>query len=247
MKLRNHLNLALGLYTDHFNETQFNHIIIVGWNSRTKEVITFLRDHQPDACIVLIDKTLRKAPFSFKMFKFIHADPTLDTVLEDANIKESDLVIITADQYANERSADIKSVITTLAVKGNNPEAYTIVEILSKEQVENAKRSGADEVIFSSEMKSNFMMMSILNKGISKDIIPLLSLEEKQEFDYFPIAEDFHKKTLIDCITQMTDHQVLPIGLKRGKDIFIYPSHSSEQLQPDDLLVVIKSNENKEA
>ncbi len=56
-------------------------------------------------------------------------------------------MIITADPNKDEMLADIHTIVTLLAVKGLNPAVKCIVEILTSEQVKNASRAGADEII----------------------------------------------------------------------------------------------------
>ncbi|AWI14033.1 NAD-binding protein [Caldibacillus thermoamylovorans] len=133
----------------------FKNFLFIGWNGRTKMVIEILSGLFEGIDITLIDETLENTPFENENIKFIKGVPMYDGTLLEANIENKDVVIITADQYQNEQNADKKSIISLLSIKGMKPSVYTIVEIQTSEQVNNAKRAGANEIIRSSKIASD--------------------------------------------------------------------------------------------
>jgi voltage-gated potassium channel len=74
-------------------------------------------------------------------------------------------VLITADQNKDELHADMNTVLTLLAIKGLNPDVHCVVEILTAEQLANAKRAGADEIIQSNVITSSVMMNCLDSEG----------------------------------------------------------------------------------
>lgn len=126
-----------------------DHLIIIGWNERTKNLITFVKQDQPNTDIVLIDSTLRRLPDGISHIHFVRGDPTADSTLVNANSKKAKFAVITADPGKEERLADQASILTTIALRGNNEQIRIVTEILTKEQVINAKRAGADQIIHS--------------------------------------------------------------------------------------------------
>ncbi|MCZ0704248.1 voltage-gated potassium channel [Natronobacillus azotifigens] len=125
------------------------HLIIVGWNERTKNLIALVQENHPEVDIVLIDQTLKRLPEDHPDIHFIRGDPTADQTLIDANSAEAHYAIITADPGKQERIADQASILTTIAFRGNNDKIKIITEILIEEQVMNAKRAGSDQIIHS--------------------------------------------------------------------------------------------------
>ncbi|WP_042352142.1 potassium channel family protein [Bacillus massiliigorillae] len=127
--------------------TEENHYIIVGWNERSKNIISRLHEQKSKVPIVLIDQTLRKHPDRHFGFHFINGKATEDNVLLKANIQKAARILITADFKQQEFQADMFSILTLIASKGLNPNIYSCVEILTLSQMENAKRAGADHII----------------------------------------------------------------------------------------------------
>ena len=124
-----------------------NHIIIIGWNERSKNIIASVQQQNPSVPIVLIDASIKKHPDSPNRFHFIHGLSIEDHVLERAGIKTASKVLVTADFHKNEHQADMYSILVLLACKGLNPQAEVSVEILTSGQVNNARRAGADHII----------------------------------------------------------------------------------------------------
>ncbi|WP_050616202.1 potassium channel family protein [Bacillus testis] len=123
------------------------HYIIVGWNERSKNIIASLRKKKDKTPIVLIDQSLKKHPDTQFRFHFLHGKATEDEVLKHACIQNAKKILITADFRQREFQTDMFSILTLIACKGLNPSIYACIEILTAEQVENAKRAGADEII----------------------------------------------------------------------------------------------------
>ena len=72
-------------------------------------------------------------------------------------------MLITTDYRQNEFQTDMFSILTLLAVKGLNPNVYCLVEILTKEQKENAKRAGADGLVETNKFASEYMLHYLLS------------------------------------------------------------------------------------
>ncbi len=124
-----------------------NHYIIVGWNERSKNIIRSLHQLDYKIPIVLIDYSIKKHPDSNLSYHYIHGKATEDTTLYNANIQYAKKILITADFKQHEYQADMSSILTLIASKGLNPSIYACIEILTANQLENAKRAGADQII----------------------------------------------------------------------------------------------------
>jgi voltage-gated potassium channel len=151
---------------NHYLEGKLNfhgqgHLVIIGWNERAKEIIhSVIQDHSPRD-IVLIDETLKENPLPGKYTHFIQGRPSKDDILLKANLHSASKVIITADQHKDEYQADMNSILALIAVKGLCPELFCIVEILTTEQIENAKRAGADIIIETNQIISKNILSKI--------------------------------------------------------------------------------------
>lgn len=214
------------------------HFIIIGWNEKANELIKMLRLHRPFHAVVLIDATLKQSPYLEEKIHFIKGNPMDDNVLRKANIEKAQSVFIMADQHKNELDADMQTTLILLAVKGINPSVYTICEILTEMQLNNAKRAGADEIIRSYKITSQVMISSCLTQnGFSKifhelspangTYIKAQSIKEEQ------IGATFHK--VHDQL--FLKHKIL-IGIKRGEDIILNPPQDFRLMKEDNLIII---------
>ncbi|RCW66927.1 potassium channel family protein [Saliterribacillus persicus] len=213
-----------------------NHIIIVGWNERTKQLITFLQaDHRAHP-VVLIDKSLLNLPYQKHMLHFIHDDPTRDACLDKANIKDASIVLITADPNKNESEADRQTILTALAVRGLNNEVPIVTELLTNEQKENAKRAGATTIIRSNDFMSNLFFQELRQiEGIgSFDIY--IQLLKQMELSFVPAEKE------ISYFLQQTFHQKegrFLLGVIREEKI-LFDAKLIKSIKKKDTLILMK-------
>ena len=147
-----------------------NHLIIVGWNERSKNIIETLQAKKSKLPIVLIDHTLKQHPTLLGNHYFIHGNATDDQILKKANIFEASKLLITANNQQDEFQADMFSILTLIACKGLNSHLFSCVEILTDIQVKNAKRAGADEIIQTNVLTSQKMTSFLNENGQPKKI-----------------------------------------------------------------------------
>lgn len=134
------------------------HLIIIGWNERSREMVSVLSKKDKEKQVILIDDTLEKLPVQQTNVHFIKGRSNRDETLIQANLSDAECVIITADPNKDELQSDMHTILTLLAIKGLNPSVKCIVEVLTSEQVLNAGRAGADEVIRTNMLISSAMI-----------------------------------------------------------------------------------------
>ncbi|WP_233569886.1 potassium channel family protein [Falsibacillus albus] len=215
-----------------------NQMIIVGWNERSREIINQLLKMKNGRQVVLIDDSLGENPFQQPQVHFIKGKPYIDTVMEKAKIHDSSLLLITADQNTNEIQADMNSILTLLAAKGMKPDLYCVVEILTSEQVKNAKRAGADEVIQTNKQTSYVMMNSLISHGMSTTLLTLLNQLKGSNLRFIELDPQWEGKTFIQISSHLLQHKILLLGIKREEETKINPP-SDEMLHAGDHLLVV--------
>ncbi|WP_227937501.1 potassium channel family protein [Alkalihalobacillus deserti] len=216
------------------------HVIIIGWNERSRHTITTIQSENPHLKIVLIDDTLAELPNDYRKIHFVKGNSSEDAVLKQANIGLASVVLITANNQANEFSADARSVLTTLAIKGQNPSVYTIVELLTRNQVENAKRAGADTCIISTLLTGDLLTSTLLHPKTSGVIRELFEFERMSLISIKPLDSSLLGESFVHVWPNAYKNGDLPLGIKRGEQIFIHPP-ASLKLEVDDQLIVIVS------
>ncbi|MBD8070510.1 potassium channel family protein [Bacillus sp. PS06] len=215
-----------------------NHVIIIGWNARVKEVIHQLKIINPLMDIILIDETLEKNPSPSNHFHFIRGNPKSDEILTKARANEASTILITSDQSMDEDQADMCSVLTLLAVKGINPTIYSIIEILTFDQVKNAERAGADEIIQTNKLSSYVMINSLVSHGMSDALLNMLDQLKGTKLKYLEITFDLVGMTFRECSHHLLREKKLLIGIKRGTNTMVNPDPSVIIEKQDELLVI---------
>lgn len=215
------------------------HYVVIGWNERAKNMILHLLQLNDRLDIVLIDQTMKQSPLNNNMLHFIRGNPLEDRTLKRANIEKATTVIITANLHGHEAEADSKSIITLLAIKGLNPNIYSVVEILTPEQKNNCLRAGADEIVETSLLTSLTMVNSTMFHGITKVIYQLLDHQSDHMLLYEEIPSHFIGKTFGECISQFEDKNKLVIGISRKDEIILHPVTSSV-IEEGDKFIIIK-------
>jgi voltage-gated potassium channel len=214
-----------------------DHFIIIGWNERSKEIIhSFSETKQP---IILIDETLKSNPLPFHHLYFIKGKAVRDEVLIRANISKAQKVIITADQNLDELQADMNTVLTLLAIKGLNPDIQCIVEILTEEQLNNAKRAGADELIKTNKLTSVIILDCIHSTGMVNPLSDLLSeLKSGTQLRYLQTTGDTIGKSIRQVRLYFLGKEAIFLGIKKGEDVYVHP-HPDMKVEKEDHLLVI--------
>ncbi|MRX54870.1 potassium channel protein [Bacillus idriensis] len=214
-----------------------NHIVIIGWNEKTSELIETFQKIKPYKNLVLIDDTLEESPL-IENLHFIRGNPTIDRTLVKANIEHADAAIITANQHKNESDADMHSILILLALKGINPDLYTVIELVTGLQLNNAKRAGADEIIKSYQLSSHLMMNSYLAKYGLSSVYSELNPANGNYFKIVPIPEELIGVTFHAASHALLEKELLLIGIKKGDKTKLNPP-ISQVLHQDDLLILI--------
>lgn len=214
------------------------HVVFVGWNERTRQLLKMILARSQNENIVLIDNTLKTLPYQEQHIHFIHGDATEDETLKKANLQEAKYAVITSDPSKKEREADQNCILTTVAMKGNNPKLFIITEILTREQTENARRAGADTVIRSNDFMSTLFFHELFRKDPVKPFELLLEVFSNQQFNQFLLPQDLENKTFLECADHYAKSEQLLIGIMRNGELSINPPFNSE-LKTGDLLIVL--------
>ncbi|MFD2046404.1 potassium channel family protein [Ornithinibacillus salinisoli] len=216
-----------------------NHIIFVGWNERTKQLIDLTLQHNKKTDIILIDQSLSRISYQHIPIHFIHGDATDDSILEKANITEASRVVITADISKDEKKTDHYTILTSVAVRGNNKDVPIIVEILSTNQIENALRAGANTIIRPNDFMSSLLYHELF-KTKSKPFETILQLLASNQFHHFVLPENLENMPFISVLNEVKKNNYLLIGIIRGDNWKLNPP-ADFILEKKDILVTIES------
>jgi voltage-gated potassium channel len=214
------------------------HMIIIGWNERSRELISSISKKNPSKKVVLIDETLGTMPTEHKNIHFIKGRASLDEILLKANIHEAQCVVITADQNKNELDADMNTIITLLAIKGTHPTIRCVAEILTSEQVDNARRAGADEIIQSNILTSSLILNSLESHSTIASILNLIRDSDTHHLLTCEPVEGIVGKPFYEACNLYFKRNKLLVGIKRGEKTHVNPPQEFV-IQKDDIALVI--------
>ncbi|WP_077327697.1 potassium channel family protein [Virgibacillus siamensis] len=223
-----------------------NHIIVIGWNERTRQLVRMIEDKNKAFEIVLIDRTVNNLPYRHFPVHFIHGDPSEDATLIQANIQHAASVIITSDITKKERQADVSTILTTVAIRGNNEYVPINAEILSISQVENAIRAGANTVISSNDFMSTLFYHEIFHQESTRPFETILAMLNSQQFIQKPLPEKLTDCTFQECVMHHMQNRQLLIGIIRD-DTWTMNPPAEFKLKKDDRLLVLMSWQEKSA
>ena len=215
------------------------HMIIIGWNERSREMIASIAKKDKLKTVVLIDETLDAKPSGYHNVHFIKGRANRDEILLKANILETESVIITADQNKDELQADMNTIITLLAIKGVHPTIRCIVEILTSEQVLNAQRAGADEIIQTNILTSSLILNSLTSHSTMASIFELIrNSDNHHRLTCEPVLIDMVGKHFYEACSLFFPKNKMMVGIKRGEETHINPPQGFV-IQQGDLAIVI--------
>ncbi|WP_409302432.1 potassium channel family protein [Peribacillus sp. SCS-155] len=208
------------------------HVIVIGWNERSRKIIVELLQLYPEQHIVLIDESLEGHPLPIFNVHFIKGKAHTDSILLKANVKDADKVMITADHRQDEHQTDMFSILTLLAVKGLNSSVFCLVEILTNDQTSNAYRAGADGIIQTNTIASQMMVRSLCEKrmfDLQAQYVQIYSSE---------LAAHLENQTFGDlCRLFLTADKIL-VGIMRDGSLQVKPPADSVIKSMDKLVFV---------
>lgn len=214
------------------------HLLVIGWNERSRMFIRATHQLYPYKEIVLVDETLQKLPEDYPYLRFIKGSPRGDEALNRANLEEAEVAVITASHHIEERMADANTILSLISIKNLAEDVYTIAEIVTHEQVKNAKRAGADEVIEASYQVSLLLMNSTLYHGLTEVVTTMLEHKHKDHLSIQILADDFIGKAFGEVIQEENSNEQFLLGLRRHGKTQLHPNDHFHLKEGDELIYV---------
>src|SRR5690625_517400 len=215
-----------------------NHIIFIGWNERTKQLVEMAIKHNPSIDIVLIDRSLHHLSYQEFPVHFIHGDPCEDITLKHANIATAKCVVISADVSKKERQADNDTILTTVTVRGNHKQLPIIAEVLAHSQVENALRAGANTIIRSNDFMSLLFYHELFHEKSAQPFETILQLLAHQQFSQTDLPEQWIDRPVHEIADGFFKKQHIFLGIIRDDIWKINPSPDFI-LKEDDIVLTL--------
>jgi voltage-gated potassium channel len=200
-----------------------NHIILCGWNHNVENIISALEAEQDFPSIVLVN-SCDPSPIgeiiqrhSQAEISFVAGDFSNDAILDRANVRAAECVIIVADtNEGTANKADEKTIITTLTIKNMNPKIRVYAHILNPDSAQHLRRANADDVVISDKYSGFLLAMHVTHPGVPRVVDELLSNRFGNEIIRTEIPDEFVGKNFGQLSEFMKkEHNAILIGIAR--------------------------------
>ncbi len=214
------------------------HIVIIGWNFRSKSIIEELINEDEEIKIVLIDN-IDNNPYNRKNISYIKGDAWNDKVLMRANIKNAKIAIVLGDKECNNSEMiDAKSVLICLAIDRLNPNIFLVTEVLNHENVVHFERANVNDIIISNQIESKILVRSVLYKGVNNTFKELVTNSYGNEIYEIEIYPKHVSKTYEEIISDFLKINATVIGFSRNDKTYLNPFRNTVLLAKDHIIYI---------
>lgn len=215
-----------------------DHIVVCGWNSTARELVSELGGDEYATRIVLVHAS-DKNPAGSGVY-FVSGDITNADDLRRAGIEEAMAAVVCPADASNE--ADMRSILCVMAIESIAPHVRTVVEANNPDHVEHFRRAHADEIVVSSRLVSRLMARSSLYPGLAEIVTDIVSGGEGSELYRVTLPDDYLGLTVDQLSERMrADHSATLLAVSRNGCAHINPEPDFRLAHGDDAVVVAES------
>ena len=191
-----------------------NHIVICGWNNSAKRILKFLVEHTSEklTTVVLINEldendvsTIRNH-FDQIDIKFIRGDFTNQDILNRANIKEANQIIILFDESCQDAvPSDERTIIAAHNISFLKVKGQINLQLKHEKYLPSIQRDKIQNVVIYEDIGGDILANSTLHPTIPNFIQALIRGDGKRSFKEFNIPVDYVGRTfksLFDYLKQ---------------------------------------------
>jgi len=218
------------------------HIVICGYNSRVKGIISELhaediKNHKP--VVVLApdaDARMDLGPLAMA----VCGDPTKEQDLLGVGIKRASAAIILGEFNGDgDSNSDARAVLTTLAIESLNPAIRTCVEVSDPDNIPHLIYAKADEIVSTGELSANLLSQAALYPGITQVYAELLSNTYGSEIYQLPLPAGFSNRSIKELHSLLLEQDCILVGIRQvGKKSKLNPPLTLLAQEGDELLVI---------
>ncbi len=196
-----------------------NHFVICGWNHQAEHIVSeLLADPKSRERPVVILADLEEHPLPDMNVQFVRG-AVQDKTLDKAALPEADTVIILADEKVAPAYRDAKLVMDTLTIRTTCPRVYICAELTDAQNLEHARRAGANEIIIEGELRSHLIAQAALDHGVSELVSELMSNGAGHELYKTAIPDSMAGKRFYEVFCELKkERNVITLGVRRNEN-----------------------------
>jgi len=191
-----------------------NHIVICGWNNSAKRILKFLVEHTSEKLITVVlineldenDVSTIRNHFDQIDIKFIRGDFTNQDILNRANIKEANQIIILFDESCQDAvPSDERTIIAAHNISFLKVKGQINLQLKHEKYLPSIQRDKIQNVVIYEDIGGDILANSTLHPTIPNFIQALIRGDGKRSFKEFNIPVDYVGRTfksLFDYLKQ---------------------------------------------
>jgi voltage-gated potassium channel len=215
-----------------------DHIVVCGWNTTAREMISELKTDEYHAKVVLLHDAERN-PAGEGVY-YVRGDVTSELDLRRAGIPEASAALVVPVDTSNE--ADMRSILVTMAIESIAPDVRTVVEVNNPAHVDHLRHAHADEVLVTSRLASRLLARSALYPGLSELMTDIVSGGTGSELYRVSLPDSYCGLSVDDLSARMrADHHATLLAISRDGVAHVNPGADFHLEPGDDAVVVAES------
>lgn len=219
------------------------HVILCEWNHRSRAVLREMRaDPRTENSQVVLIADIDQKPIDDPQLVFISGAVNEET-LRKANLEKAMTVVVLGDDSLEPTSRDAKVVLTTLTIETINPDAYTVVEVVNRENRQHCLRANADEIIVGSELSSHLLAAATIDHGMSTIVSELISTRYGNDLYSVYVPDSYVGKSYLDVLVSVKkEYDATALGIQKGRggELITNPDQDYLLCQGDYLVLMAK-------
>ncbi|MEO5608698.1 MAG: NAD-binding protein [Ornithinibacter sp.] len=173
-------------------------------------------------------------------FYFVRGDATSSEDLERAGICDAAAAIICPSDSTD--AADMRSILTVLAIETMAPQVRTVVEVNNPKHVEHVRRAHADEILVTSMLASRLLARTALYPGLAALVTDIVSGGEGSELYRVELPDDCLDLTMDDLSAYLRrEHSATLLAVTRDGRTLANPPTDFRLAAGDSAVVVAES------
>jgi voltage-gated potassium channel len=215
-----------------------DHIVVCGWNTTARDLITELRGDDYKSRVVVLAE-LDKNPAGDGVY-FVRGDATSEDDLQRAGIREASAALIFPADHSDD--ADMRSILTIMAIEHAAPGVRTVAEVNNPRHEPHFRRAGVDELLVTSKIASHLLARSALYPGLTGIVTDIVSGGEGSELYRIRLPDEYLGLSIDAVAARLrTEHRATLLSVNRGGHAFVNPESDFVLESGDDAVVVADS------
>ncbi|MDG6996113.1 MAG: NAD-binding protein [Nitrososphaerota archaeon] len=235
------IDYSLGARAGEHRIKMRSHVLICNWNSIADELVEEIgKQNQNVIVLAQIDKR------PIEDLEFVKGTCLHLSDLQKASVEQARSIIVLSETIVDGELAsaiDAKTILGTMNARKLNQDAHIVVELLKQDSVENAKSSGADEVVVRGEVSAKLLSRAAVDPGVVEVMQMLLTAKSGDEIFEDRMANTFLGKSYAELASAYLRNGATILAIRNEKGLKVNPMHDTK-LEAGSVIYVAKERIN---